>query len=108
MKNGLLPKSPTSESSVSYGYPGATPVVSANGSSEGIVWALQGQGYTPSTAPVLHAYDSSNLATELYNSQEDASRDTPGPAVKFVVPTVANGKVYVPTQTEVAVYGLLP
>jgi PQQ-like domain len=108
LSGGLLSTSPTSESSVAYGYPGATPSISADGTKNGIVWALQGQGYTPSTAPVLHAYDATSMANELYNSEQEGSRDTPGPAVKFVVPTVANGKVYVPTQTELTVFGLLP
>ncbi len=108
MASGLLPTTPTSESPTAYTYPGATPSVTANGSTNGIVWALEPQGYTPSTAPVLHAYDATNLATELYNSTEAGARDTPGPAVKFTVPTVANGKVYVGTQTELDVFGLLP
>jgi hypothetical protein len=105
---GLLSTSPTSESPTAYTYPGATPSVSANGTANGIVWALEPQGYTPSTAPVLHAYDATNLGNELYNSDQAGSRDTPGAAVKFTVPTVYNGKVYVGTQTELTVFGVLP
>jgi PQQ-like domain len=105
---GRLSTSPTSESPTGYSYPGATPSVSANGTKNGIVWALEGQGYTPSTAPVLHAYDATDVGKELYNSDQAGSRDQPGPAVKFAVPTVANGKVYVATQTELTVFGLLP
>jgi hypothetical protein len=108
LSSGLLTTSPTSQSATVYQYPGATPAVSANGTSNAIVWAVEGQGYSPSTPPVLHAYDATNLANELYNSGQAGARDTPGAAVKFVVPTVANGKVYLGTQTEVTVFGLLP
>ena len=55
----------------------------------------------------LHAYDANNIATELYNSNQNSARDQPGPSVKFTVPTIVNGKVYVPTATQVSVYGLL-
>jgi hypothetical protein len=56
---------------------------------------------------VLHAYDASDVSTELYNSQQAAKRDAPGAAVKFTVPTIADGRVFVGTQTEVDVYGLM-
>jgi len=97
-----LDTSPISQSSQVFGYPGAVPAVSANGPSNGIVWmAESGFGGT------LHAYDASNLANELYNSQLKSSRDALGSFVKFSVPTVANGRVYVGTENALAVFGLL-
>jgi hypothetical protein len=91
---------------------GTSPAISANGTSHGIVWALDrtdSSDILPGIQPVvLHAYDGTNLS-ELYNSTQAASgRDTAGPSVKFQVPTVVNGKVYVGTQTQLDVYGLCP
>jgi hypothetical protein len=106
--NGLLATSPASQSSVLFGYPGATPSVSAAGSTGGIVWAIDSSGYTTNTAAILHAYDASNLASELYSSEQTSSRDQAGRAVKFTVPTVANGHVYLGGQGQLTVYGLLP
>jgi FG-GAP-like repeat/Abnormal spindle-like microcephaly-assoc'd, ASPM-SPD-2-Hydin len=103
--NGLLSTSPTSQSAITYSYPGATPVVSANGSTEGLLWVLT---TVKNNNAVLHVYDAVNLSRELYNSSQSGGRDQAGIAAKFAVPTVANGKVYVGTSTELDVYGLLP
>ena len=104
--NALLGTTPSSKSATTFGYPGATPSVSANGTSNGIVWALQSS--TGATA-VLHAYDATNLATELYNSTQAAgNRDAFGNGNKFITPMIVNGKVYVGTPSGVAVFGLLP
>ena len=116
---GLFNASPGQSTTPSggFGFPGATPAVSASGGTNGIVWALDNSQYCTPQSPgcgpaVLHAYDATNLATELWNSGSTA-----GNAVKFTVPTVANGKVYIGTrgsdQTsggigELDVYGLLP
>jgi hypothetical protein len=118
---GKFNGAPLSESSTSYGFPGATPSISSNGATNGIVWALENSLYcTPQSpgcgAAVLHAYDATNVTTELWNSsQAAANRDLAGHAVKFTVPTVANGRVYVGTRGndssvvgELEVYGLLP
>lgn len=92
-----------SQSSASYSYPGAIPSVSANGTSNGIVWAVQN-----SNGGVLHAYDATNLSIELYNSnQASGSRDQFSDN-KFITPMIANGKVYVGTPTGVIVFGILP
>lgn len=85
-----------------FGYPGTTPSISANGSANGIVWAVQN-----GSPGVLYAFDASNL-NELYDSTQAAnSRDNLGASVTFPTPTIANGKVYVGTATGVAIYGLL-
>jgi hypothetical protein len=107
--SGALSLSPTSASGTFFGFPGPTPSVSAHGTSGGILWAIDssnfGQPDNPTAGPaVLHAYDATNLVTELYNSSTVAG-DQAGNAVKFTVPTIANGKVYVGTQTELDVYG---
>jgi hypothetical protein len=102
ISNAKLSTSPTSESSNSFGYPGATPSVSANGTSDGIVWAVEN-----SDPAVLHAYDATNLSKELYNSNQAGSRDQFGPGNKFITPTIVNGKVYVGTTNGVAVFGEL-
>src|SRR5579885_2827580 len=100
MANGMLPPTPTSQTAARFAYPGCVPSISASGTANGIVWMLEG-------SPALHAYDASNLASELYNSNQNRGRDALGSYVKFSVPTVANGKVYAGTQNALAVYGLL-
>jgi hypothetical protein len=57
---------------------------------------------------VLLAYDATNLANLLYSTNAELARDNPGAAVPFTVPTIANGKVFVPTSNELDIYGLLP
>ena len=103
IQQALLGTTPTSQTSVSFGYPGTAPAVSANGSGNGIVWAVEN-----SQPAVLHAFAAGNLATELYNSNQAANgRDNFGAGNKFITPTIANGKVYVGTPSGIAVFGLL-
>jgi uncharacterized repeat protein (TIGR03806 family) len=86
---------------------GATPCISANGASNAIMWAIENSGADfPTTPGILRAYTATNLSKELYSSDQLASRDSSGDAVKFTVPTIANGKVYVGAQYVVTVYGL--
>ncbi len=92
----------SSQSPTSFEYPGTSPAVSANGTSNAIVWAVEN-----SNPAVLHAYDATNLARELYNSNQAGSRDQFGPGNKFITPLIVNGKVFVGTQTGVAEFGLL-
>jgi hypothetical protein len=107
LSNGLFASAPASQSGNSYTYPGPTPSISANGKTNGIVWALD-NGASGSGGPgVLYAYNASNLAQTLYNTTQNATRDQLGPAINFTVPTVVNGKVYVGTGNSLAVFGLL-
>ena len=99
--NAKLVSPAGSTSTASFAYPGTTPSISANGASNGIVWAVE-NGNTG----VLHAYDATNLATELYNSNQAGNRDQFSDN-KFITPMIANGKVYVGTPSSVAVFGLL-
>lgn len=93
----------SSQTAVSFGYPGTTPSISANGSSNGIVWATEN-----TTPAILHAYAATNLAKEYYNStQAPGSRDNLGAGNKFVTPMIASARVYVGTATGVGVLGLL-
>ena len=104
--NGLL-KTPPTVSTESYGYPGANPVISANGNSQGIVWTIESDAYSNSGPAVLQAHNASNVGTTLYSSNTNLTRDNPGAAVKFTVPTVVNGKVYVGAEAQISVFGLL-
>jgi len=105
---GFLSTSATSQSGTSYGYPGPTPTISANNATNGIVWAIQADGSGPNGSSILHAYDATNLATELYNNTQNKNRDALNGAVKFTVPIIANGKVYVGTHYALTTFGLLP
>jgi hypothetical protein len=102
--NAKIPSTATSQSATAFGYPGTSPAISANGTTNAIVWAHENK----SGVAVLHAYDASNLATELYNStQATGSRDQFGSGNKFITPTVAGGKVFVGTTNSVAIFGPL-
>ncbi len=99
----------SSQTSTNFTYPGTTPSISANGSVNGIVWAMEN-----SSPAVLHAYDATNLANELYNSNQAAnSRDQFGVGNKFMTPTIAHGKVFAAATSSdnstnvVGVFGLL-
>jgi len=101
-------KSPyTSATPESFSYPGPTPSISANGTSDAILWLIQTDDYLLGGHATLRAYDANNLATELYNSDMNQARDQAGVAIKFAVPTVADGLVFVGAGNEVDVYGPL-
>jgi hypothetical protein len=103
ISSARLQATPQSQSATQFTFPGTAPSVSANGTANGIVWAHE------NTNPaVLHAYDATNLAHEIYNSnQAAANRDHFGAGNKYITPTVADGKVFVGTSNSVAVFGLL-
>ena len=123
---GLFNTSTVPQTSTIFNFPGPTPSISSSGSTNGILWAIQvnnfgtnNGGATAATPAILHAYDATNISTELWNSSMSAA-DTAGNAVKFTVPTIANGKVYLPTRGDdtttntptnrgrIDVYGLKP
>ena len=93
---------PSSQSTHNFGYPGTTPSVSANGTTNGIVWAIENNG------AILFAFDATDLTKELYDSNQAANSRDHFSGNKFITPMVANGKVYVGTPNSVAVFGLLP
>jgi hypothetical protein len=123
----LFTTTPVSQSPTTFGFPGVTPSISSSGTTNGIVWAIDSSQYGMSdTSPtraagpaILHAYDATNLASELWNSTTGTG-NTAGNAVKMTVPTIANGKVYIgtrgndstqgsgATKGELDVYGLMP
>jgi Abnormal spindle-like microcephaly-assoc'd, ASPM-SPD-2-Hydin len=100
--NAKLGSSAASKSATSCAYPGASPSISANGTTNGIVWTVEN-----ASTGVLHAYDATNLATELYNSNQAANNRDQFSGNKFITPMIANGKVYVGTPNSVVVFGLL-
>jgi hypothetical protein len=108
LTNGMLSVSPASQSAVTYPYRGGTFAISANGTSNGILWAMQDNSFGAPDNGVLRAYDAVNLTRELYNTSQAGTRDGLDVANKFSVPLVANGKVFVVSHTQLIAYGLLP
>ena len=104
ISNAVIDPTPTSQSSATFGYPGASLCISANGASNAIVWGLDTSGNQSGPA-ILHAYNATNLAQELYNSSQNLNRDNPGLAIKYTMPTIANGKVFVGTANLLSVFG---
>ncbi len=114
--NGLLSANPTSTSTEiagqSFGTYSPTPSVSASGTTNGIVWSLKTDNVGSQGREILYAHDASNVASLLYSSgttgnEPNFARDNPGNSVKFIVPTVVNGKVYVGSESQLSVFGLL-
>jgi hypothetical protein len=105
LSQAQLPATPSSQTSIHFSYPGAFPAISANGTNNAIVWAVESSIGSPA---VLHAYNAANLAQEYYNSGQAANdRDGFGNGNKFITPVISGGKVFVGTPNGVAVFGLL-
>ncbi len=102
ISNGLL-AGPITSGTREYDHPGATPSISASGTTNALIWAI-----AYGTPAVLSAFNAANVSTEIYNSGMAGARDQLPDGVKFAVPTVANGKVYVGASHALAVFGLLP
>jgi hypothetical protein len=105
---GLLSLTPVAEGTLVSTYPSPTPFISSNGNANGIVWAVRTNLNQSGGPAILEALDAANVSRLLYASTTNPTRDKAGPAIRFAVATVANGKVYVGTETELDVYGLLP
>ncbi len=105
--NGVINPAPASQTSVTFSAfaTGGTPSISANGTNNGIVWNIQSDAAGSAGAAILHAFNATNLAQELYNSSQNLARDNPGPAIIMTTPTVANGKVFVGTSFELSIFG---
>jgi hypothetical protein len=105
LTNGVLSSTPTSHSAEVYSYPGGSMAISANGTTNGILWSVE---YNRTTPGVLRAYDGANLGNELFDSAQVPGRDGMDVPIRFTTPAIANGKVFVGTSASLIVYGLLP
>lgn len=108
LSNGLLSSAPVASSTVSFGFPSPTPSISSNGASDGIVWLLQTDAFRNGSNEILYGFDATNVANVLYSSNQNPVRDNPGGAVKFAVPTIANGKVYVGAAGQLSIFSVVP
>ena len=109
VNKGKLADKPDVQGTQRFGNPGATPAISANGNRDGIVWLIETKTWNGADKPaVLHAYDAANVAHELYTSEQNRERDRAGLTLRFTIPTIVNGRVYVDAKGRVDVYGLLP
>lgn len=107
MNSGVLDASPDSKSTINTNWPSPTFSISSNGTQNGIAWAVRADQFNTSGPAVLYAWDANDLTKTIYESDSEATRDTAGPANRYSIPVVTNGKVYVATKGEIDVYGLL-
>lgn len=107
LNGGVLDSQPDSQSPITTAYPDATFSVSSDGNQNGIAWAVRADQFNTKGPGVLYAWEANDLTSTIYQSDTNPSRDNVGPANRFSIPVVTNGKVYVAAQKEVDVYGLL-
>ena len=107
MNAGVLSENPTSKASVTSLFPGASFTISSNGTQDGVAWAVRTDAYTTHGAAILYAWNANNLGDMLYASSTNSARDNAGGAMKFEIPVVTNGKVYLAGSHLLDVYGLL-
>jgi uncharacterized repeat protein (TIGR03806 family) len=105
ISNAVISGTPVSQATTSFSALGGTPSVSANGTNNGIVWTIQSDAFGSSGPAVLHAYNATNLALELYNSSQNLARDNPGGAIQMTTPTVVNGKVFIGAEYALSIFG---
>ncbi len=106
--SGLLSTAPTSRSTKTFSFSTATPIVSSNGTANGVFWILDNSSFKSTCCQILYAYDATDLGKLLYHSNlAPGARDVPGGSVKFSAPTVVNGKVYVASQSSVSGFGII-
>jgi Legume lectin domain/Chitobiase/beta-hexosaminidase C-terminal domain len=106
INSGVLSTAPVSQSTISSAFPGASFSISSNGTQDGIAWATRTDQFNSHGAAVLYAWAANDLTNTIYESDTNSARDAAGPANKFSIPVVTNGKVYIAENTQVDVYGL--
>ncbi|HEX8712377.1 MAG TPA: chitobiase/beta-hexosaminidase C-terminal domain-containing protein, partial [Terracidiphilus sp.] len=107
LNSGVMDTQPSSKSTVTSAFPSPSFSISSNGTQDGIAWAVRSDQFNTNGPAVLYAWNANDLSAPIYESDTNASRDAAGPANKFSIPVVTNGKVYVAAHGEVDVYGLL-
>jgi hypothetical protein len=107
LNSGVMDSQPDSQSTITSAFPDPTFSVSSDGAANGIAWAVRSDQFNSNGPAVLYAWNANDLTNTIYESDTNVQRDTAGPANKFSVPVVTNGKVYVAAHGEVDVYGLL-
>lgn len=108
LNNGVMDTQPSSTAAgVKSAFPSPSFSISSNGTQDGVAWAVRSDQFNTNGPAVLYAWDANDLSKPIYESDTNASRDAAGPANKFSIPVVTNGKVYVAAHGEVNVYGLL-
>jgi hypothetical protein len=107
MNTGVMDTAPDSKSTITSAFPNPTFSISSNGTQNGVAWAVRADQFNTNGPAVLYAWDANDLTNIIYESDSNATRDAAGPANRYSIPVVTNGKVYVAAKGEVDVYGLL-